>query len=319
MLFGMDSQNYSFRGIGLLVVLYLGSLIFAAITAPFVYWLVQWWAETVPNDTSHYLAHKPFDDYVDRLRWIPIIIGFPRVLRMCYLSSWKRLGISLKPMGKRGLSEGFGLAFLVFAIILLTQFLADNLTIKEGLQPMQIVRTLIAALSASLLIAFIEEIVFRGLVLRIFYTAFSPTPAVILASAFFAYTHFKMPSAIWENTDKVVDITSGFFVSFWFLIGIAKSFQLIPFLNLFALGMVTSLLFLKTRSLMPSIGLHAGLVFLLIVSKAVFVINSFESTLWLGSHKITDGLLSLFLLLICAWILAHWKGTNRLEIKNSHS
>lgn len=315
MLFEMSPDKYSFKGVGLLIALYLTSLAFAAIAAPCVYWLVQWWAQKVPSDTSLYLASKPFDDFVDRLRWIPIIIGFPKVLKLSGLSTWGRLGVSIRSVGKKGLFIGLALSLVVFSSIYLLHYLGGHLTLKEGLLPIHIIRTVIRALCIGLFVAFIEEIVFRGLILRIFYTAYSPPIAVILGSLFFAYVHFKMPSEVWESTDMHVSIYSGAYVALWFLIGITKNFQLLPFLNLFALGLVTSLLFIRTRSLMPSIGLHAGLVFLLISSKAIFIIsNTGRLAPWMGSHRITDGAPSLGLLLILATILTYWKGTNSLEV-----
>ena len=72
-LFGLHASQRSLKGLSLLFLVYFGAILFAAITASWVYKLVIWWAENYPNDTNQYLYRKGFEDYFDRLRWIPVV------------------------------------------------------------------------------------------------------------------------------------------------------------------------------------------------------------------------------------------------------
>jgi membrane protease YdiL (CAAX protease family) len=53
---------------------------------------------------------------------------------------------------------------------------------------------------------------------------------------------------------------TGFFVAFWTTFGITENFDLAQFTALFLLGLVLGALTLRSGSLWPAIGLHAGLV-----------------------------------------------------------
>ena len=107
-----------------------------------------------------------------------------------------------------------------------------------------------------------------------------------------------MPDFIWEQTDRVVDWGSGFFVAYWTLLGIGQNFELLHFLNLFMLGITFALLFLGTRSLMPCVGLHGGLVTAMLVYKKLFTVKEVTLTWLWGSAAITDGVLTLALLIV---------------------
>ena len=62
-----------------------------------------------------------------------------------------------------------------------------------------IISALCGALAGALVVAFLEEIIMRGLIMRSFYTAAGPITAIILSSLFFAYKHFKVPASIWSH------------------------------------------------------------------------------------------------------------------------
>jgi membrane protease YdiL (CAAX protease family) len=94
-----------------------------------------------------------------------------------------------------------------------------------------------------------------------FYTAVrQPWLALALMSAFFAYTHFKVPTSVWLHVAPGVHWDTGFFVAYWTTFGITENFDLAEFVVLALLGLVLGLLTLKSGSLLPAIGLHAGIV-----------------------------------------------------------
>tara|TARA_B100001248_G_scaffold262589_1_gene259724 strand:+ start:21409 stop:22383 length:975 start_codon:yes stop_codon:yes gene_type:complete len=291
-LFELNEREYSWRGLFLLAYVYLGSLLFAAVVAPWVYFMVQSWAQAYPNELNTYLSGKAFDDYFDRLRYVPILLGLPWILRVCRLWSLQALVVDVDEDAFARFIKMFMGGLLLVGGIALVQIKLLPVAIKADVSLLKIVSF---SLVGALLVALIEEIVFRGLIVRLFYTALNPFPAVVWSALFFAYVHFKMPSAVWHSTDKIVTWKSGFFVGFWTLIGITQDFQWLAFTNLFLLGCLLAFLFLRTRSLLPCIGFHAGIVWVMLVYKKLFFVP--ESFLW-GGSKLIDGLLTLGLLLL---------------------
>lgn len=310
-LFGLKEREYSWRGLLLLIYVYLGSLLFAALVAPWVYFLVQAWAQAFPNGLSSYLSGKAFDNYFDRLRYVPIVLGLPWLLGICKLRSWQALSISLDKESCIAFMKAFACGSLLLAGIALIQIMMVPVSLKAGVS---IVSVFTMGLLGAFIVALLEEVIFRGLIVRLFYTAVSPLPAVLLSSLFFAYVHFKMPSEVWHMTDEVVTWKSGFFVGFWTLIGIVHDFQGLAFANLFLLGCALAFLFLRTRSLMPCIGLHAGMVWVMLVYKKLFLVP--ETLLW-GGTRIVDGLLALCLLLLLNFYLVSRGKSTALYVLSS--
>lgn len=296
LLFDLLPETHSWRGLWLLIGVYLGAIVFSAIVSPWVYWMVQIWKNSMPNTLNVYLAQKSFDDYFDRLRWIPIVISLPWMMRTCGLVSWARLGVSL---GRKELSawlRWFILGCLVVGVAAGVQY-ALTPVVYEGRETLLgWVGVLVKAFAGGLLLGFLEEVIFRGLIFRIFYTALSPRVAVVLSAAFFAYAHFKMPGSVWEATDQVVTWKSGFFVGVWTLIGITQNFELFPFLSLWALGSLLCLIFMRFRSLLPCMGFHAGIVTVLLSYKKFFVVHDDPLRALLGGSKMIDGIVPLVII-----------------------
>ena len=94
MLFGANETEHIFKGLALFVYVYVGASIFAAIFTPLSYWLTQWLNEIAPNELTAYLLRKRVAIFYDRLRWLPIVIFLPFLLKTCGLFSFKNLGIA---------------------------------------------------------------------------------------------------------------------------------------------------------------------------------------------------------------------------------
>jgi membrane protease YdiL (CAAX protease family) len=139
---------------------------------------------------------------------------------------------------------------------------------------------------AGLILGFVEEVLFRGIVLRLFYSAFrSPLVAAVLSALLFAYTHFKAPvgghvgQVLWNSAVPVGMQTV------W---GIFQSFDCVLFMNLFGLGLFLNLLFLRKRTLIPCIAFHAGIVFSMLAYKRFFRIEVINWKAFFGSNRVTD-------------------------------
>ena len=303
LLFGISPEVRSWRGVWLLLGVFLGAMVFAALFSPPVYWAILAWAQAYPNDLNTYLADKDFPRYFDRLRWLPVIIAFPWLLKVCGLWSWQVLGLRGWPGWGRSMLSWFVVGIVLLGLAAAVQACAIGIEPKGVWSLPGFIQTVAISVMAGMVLALIEESVFRGLVLRIFYTAMRPLPAIAVAAFFFAIVHFKkIPAEIWSD-ETAVNWGSGFYIGFWTLLSVGTTFEWIKFLNLFLTGMVLCLLFIKTRSLWPCIGLHAGWVaFRQIYAKFIIVGESEFYWLW-GSESMIDGLLpTLFLVPLTGWL-----------------
>ncbi len=297
LLFGLNGAQTSVRGVLLLVLVYFGSLVVAAILAPPIYFFVQWLAP------DSYLAGKSFADYFDRLRWLPVLIGLPLLIRVCGLWSLDRLGLAFYREDRGWMLRGFVAGVFMLAAVMAPQLYFSPVAWKP--ETLGAVVTILGlSLLGAVLVSLLEEIVFRGLILRIFYTATRLVGVAVLISAlFFAYTHFKLPGEVWAGFDGEVGWTTGFWVAGWTVIGIGVNFDWIPFANLTVLGLILALLFLRSGRLATCIGLHAGLVFVLLSYRRMVDILPFAPEVhdlrWFwGSDKIIDGVWTLILLVL---------------------
>ena len=297
LIFNTEPQTYSWRGLRLLAFIYLGTLLFAAIIAPPVYWLIAKWASIAPNDLNSYLSQKDFADYFDRLRWVPLVLMIVWLIRASGLRSWRALGLHGDQEGRRMSGRGFVIGVGLVLAVAALHVLGTEVQVKGGIDFIKGANIVVKALAGGLILGFLEEIVFRGLVFRIFYTACSPIWALGLSAAFFAYTHFEMPDAVWDQTSGEVTWSSGFFVGYWTLFGIfVEPDWLLRFINLTLLGVMLTLLFLKKRSLMFCVGIHAGIVTTLLLFQK-WTRSSEGAHVWLwGSDALIDGLPALVVL-----------------------
>lgn len=321
LLFGLGAGQRSWRGMWLLAWLYLGTLGFAALLAPPAFWLIQAWFQAAPNELNSYLAHKGFDTYFGRFRYLGLLIALPWILTVCRLWSLRRLGLLWGSDDMRRFATAFVAGFGLLLAVAAIQLWATPSAFRGWEGAERVAWILLRALAGGVVVALLEEIVFRGLILRLFYTALGPVLAVVLGSLFFSYAHFKMPSDVWERVfpvqaaaqavpaEEVADSPpprdaqrvkwwSGFFVAFWTLFGITRDFALVPFLSYFALGVALSVLTLRLRTLMPAVGLHAGIVFAMLAYKNLCYIT--DGGLFFGSGRLVDGLLVLGLLTLVA-------------------
>ena len=130
------------------------------------------------------------------------------------------------------------------------------------------------AIAPSIAASFLEETVFRGVLLGIFLRTFRPCLAIILISMIFASLHFLQPPddiAVFVQGQTAppgaVSIEPGSTLSgFQLLHAITLRFQnleivLFEFLSLFAVGLTLAYARLATASLWLPIGLHMGWIF----------------------------------------------------------
>jgi len=299
-IYGLKENEYSSKGLWLIVHFYFGALVFAAIAAPLVFNLVHY----LDPDASSYLAQKPFGKYFDRGRLLCLLILFPVLMKKANLLSWQRLGFL--PPGWEHFKKWFllGACMMVFTYSIDFSFgiLEPRDNWSWGKQFLKIGSGLVAAL----LIAVAEESFFRGFVFRAFYTSSKPILAVVLSALLFAYIHFKMPYEVMAHIPvNEIGFDDGLF-AIWGTLTTFLYFDGLLFLVLFLAGILLHLVFLYTRNLWACVGLHAGWAFV-IQSLVNTVDEKGEISSFFGSEKVTDGYLVLILLvafiLLFLWLM----------------
>lgn len=297
---GTASNTYSWRGLLYLLTLLFASLLLAAILSPLVFRGISEWAATAPNPLNTYLAEKSFPRYFDRLRWLAVLLALPWLIRRCGLWSWGALGLA--PIGRAWgeFLRWAGLGFALLLVVVAVQFSLGTIHSINAMTGPELIGLIFSALLSGLLVGFLEEIVFRGVVFRIFYTALRPIPAAVVSSLLFASLHFKrIPASLWPE-DSPVTAMSGLEVAFWTIFSVAQTFDLQRFLTLFLVGFVLALVFVRKRSLWACWGMHAAWVWLLVVNPSLYQVSDTAGASFLGTQRLIDGWLTPSLLLATA-------------------
>lgn len=327
LLFGLHRDRYSWKGIAWLAVFYVGAIIFGAIMVAPVYNAVRAWNESAPNELNTYLVGKDFETYFDRARWVFAILILPFFFKVCgflpygkirrlspkagrfraFLGAlsvgFHRLGISCRREGWGHYGRWFFIGLQVTAGAVIAQLIFTATDLKPDYSVGRFFKVILSAFASGLALGFFEEIIFRGVIFRCFYSAVKPLAAVLLTSAFFAYTHFRHPDALFAHANETANFAAGWEVAFWTLFGIFESFNWVQFMNLFMLGNILCLALIRTRSLMSAVGYHGGTVFIMLSYSKSFQIHHDEARVWWGGAGIVDGIVPLiFLTGLTLWL-----------------
>ena len=294
------AESDRWRGLLLLLGLVLGSLLIAAIVAPLVYHGIRIWAEASPSRLATYLAAKDFPRYFDRLRWLMVLLGLPWLCRGTGLASREALGV-LAPGGTlRRIAAWMAVGIATIAIITAGQVWAGVST-WAGHPGARAAEILVLGLASAAILGFVEELLFRGVIFRLFLRPFSPTLAVPIAAAFYSLMHFqRVSSDLWPD-DAPVTMASGFVVAWGNVVNMITQVDPVLFLGLFLAGCSLSLLVLRTGDLWSSVGLHAGWVWGGF-SRRLF--DPIGVSPWWGGKAMIDGALPLLILALLAVALA---------------
>lgn len=293
MLFDAPETSHVYRGLLLFLYVYLGASLFASITTPLFFWLNEWVNANYPCELSQYLAKKRVDIFYDRLRWAPIVVALPFILRACGLLSLRNLGISFDAASLKKFCGFWIFGFCAVAVITAVQVGVCGASVRPDADFFSII---ISALAGSVILGILEEVVFRGLLMRSVYTAFGALSGMVLSSLFFAYKHFKTPYDLFKyfpDNGHSAHWYSGFQSFYFDTIAIAYNFEIVPFLSLFVFGMVLCMLYVKTKSLLSPIAFHSGAIFLMMIYSKGFSLSGQNCEFWLGNQWITNGCLGL--------------------------
>jgi membrane protease YdiL (CAAX protease family) len=269
-----------------LVFVFIGG----ALLAPWLYWLAQTGAHDFPR-----IAGAAFHRFVDRSFLILALAGLWPLLHALGAKSSRDMGI-IPPYGQfTNFSRGLLLGFISLSIVAGMAIGFGDRVPVQNLAAHKIVGTVFGAIGTAVIVAALEEILFRGGIFgglrRVIYWPM----ALVVSSAIYAIVHF------FQRTEFTGTITwsSGLVLLPQMLAGFADFHALIPgFFNLALAGILLGLAYQRTGNLYFSIGLHAGWIFWL-KTYGAFTTDSPNAKIWLwGSGKIFDGWLAFFVLVL---------------------
>ena len=162
-------------------------------------------------------------------------------------------------------------------------------TLDGSRSGLDLLRHLVNAGLAAVVVGALEEIVFRGAVLGALRKALAWPTALALSSALYAMVHFfERP-----ESPTAIDWSSGLVVLGRMMRGFGDGPMLVPgFFNLALAGVILGLGYQFTSSLYFSMGLHAGWIFWL-KSYGFVTRPAADASAWLwGSGKLIDGWLA---------------------------
>jgi len=232
-------------------------LLLTSLLSPWAAALWQWLTEVRPEWQEY---RFPFSNFFNRIFIALGILLFAFYPSLLEIHSPRQLGLSSFRRGYRDLIKGFFLALasviaLIFAMSLVgifTPYLRLSLTATSE----RIFTALLAAIAAG----FLEEIFFRGILLKGLLEDWKPTIALAVVSLFYSAIHFVKPE------EKIFLTGIDPWAGFKHLAGIFQPFldsiDLLPgIFGLFLIGIALGYALMRRGSLYLSIGLHAGWVF----------------------------------------------------------
>jgi membrane protease YdiL (CAAX protease family) len=265
-----------------IIVIFLGG----ALVAPWLYWLTQSFAPTFPH-----LASSPFHRFVNRSLLGLALIGLWPLLRALGARSWRDLGLVNPARQGRKLGAGFAVGFGSLAIVALTALGTGARALTEN--QAHLTRNLLGAALTAVVVAVLEEILFRGALFGTLRKVMNWGWALVISSMIYALAHFMESSRL---TGPVL-WHSGFDLLPRMLRGLGNWQDLVPgFFNLTLAGALLALAYQRTGNLYFSIGLHAGWIFWL-KSYGVFTQGVPGANAWVwGGAKLIDGWMALLVL-----------------------
>jgi membrane protease YdiL (CAAX protease family) len=210
-----------------------------------------------------------------------------------------RFGLAWTPDSARFLRAGFLTGAAGLAIFVLMSVAAGHARIEIKQVPvLRWVERLAEGLLTGVLIGLIEEFFFRGFVFTSVRDSVARRrvwPAMMVTSLVYAVIHFA------SVRPPAVSADPGFTDSLRLMAAALRALADLPFawpsvVGLFLFGMVLNICVVRSGSLYPSIGLHAGAVALL-RTLGLFVSVQHDRTLLWGSARVYDGAIG------WAWVL----------------
>ena len=235
-----------------LLAYFAATILFGALSAPPLYWAAQ---ALMARGIFPFLAEYDFERFFHRALLVGALLFFWPLLRSLGIRGWRGLGLEPNPNRWRDVRAGVLIAVIPLLVLAVVLFQIGAYGFRREISIVTIgERTL-----SAIVVPFLEEPLFRGLILGVLMRSSPAWLAALFTSAVFSILHFlKAP----EHASTAITWTSGFDSVGNAFHQFGEPFLLLAgFTTLFLLGYVLADARIRTRSLWLPIGLHAGWIF----------------------------------------------------------
>lgn len=210
-----------------------------------------------------------FERVASRCVLILAVVLFLALFRKFGFGSWREIGFSYNQKEFwKNLLKGFGLGIVIMSPVVAGLLISKNrvIDLDWGWSLSNFTALLITALAAGLVVALIEETLFRGAMLTAIQRQSSVLFAVVSTSFVYAFVHFLQP----EIDPSTLNWSSGFVLLKNAFLPILNPTQIVDsFIALFLAGVLLAIIKARTNQLAICIGIHAGWVFIIKLFKRV--------------------------------------------------
>ncbi|HEY4285411.1 MAG TPA: CPBP family intramembrane glutamic endopeptidase [Chthoniobacterales bacterium] len=277
-----------------LAVYFAAVIVLGALIAPILFWVAQALAQ---HGYLTFLAQFDFEVFFHRALLVSAIVLLWPLFRAIGVRRLSDLGLRTNKHRWRDVGGGFLAALLPLGLCGSILIVAHVYSVRPSIAWGSLGRTI----GAAIVVPWVEEAFFRGLILGILLRVGRKYLAIGLTSAFYSVVHFL--KAV-EGTSPDVTWTSGFQ-------SIANSFTqfsnpmllVAGFTTLFLIGWILADARIRTASLWLPIGLHAGWI----LGNGVFNRIARRQMLllpWLGKNLLV-GLIPLAVVCI-TWVIIRY-------------
>lgn len=293
------------RPVRSLVLYFIAVFVGGALLAPWLFKVAVALGEH--SSGFAHLAANPFHRFVNRAMLGIAVIGLWPLLQSNGMLHFRSLGFSggRHPVGR--LLAGFLLGLGSLALVASIAVAFGGRTFDHARTGAEILRHIFHASVSALIVAVLEELIFRGSLFGILRKATAWPIALVISSAVYALVHFLQGA----DSPGPVTWSSG-------LALLVRMFDSGPALvpavfTLFVAGAILALAYQRTGTLYYSMGLHAGWIFWLKSYGFFTVATPGASAAWWGGNRLIDGWLALPILVMVFFLVAYMEQTERPE------
>ncbi len=252
-------------------------------------------ALTYPLMQTGWIDHEP-QRVMGRLAQVFILLGLWPFLRLMGLANRQALGFApARSQLLRAIGGGWLLGIgILGALVLAELMLGVRVPDVAGLQVLSLLEKVVAALIGGLLIGLLEETFFRGALYVAIRRRASVAAAAIGSALLYALVHFLKPHALPPGV--AFDWAGAWSMFLQVFAGLFQWPHLDSLLALLSAGVFLALVRERTGHIGWSIGLHAGWVFVIQLTRRVTDGDEAASLAFLAGHY--DG--------VIGWLAALW-------------
>ena len=236
-----------------------------------------------------------FERVVSRSVLIVAIILFMALYKKLGFTSWREIGFSTdKKQFFSDLTKGIAFGMLIMFPVIAGLLITENRVLDTDLDTstLNIVDQIVTALIAGLIIALIEETLFRGAMLSAIKKHGSALLAIVSTSLIYASVHFIEPNIDYEANS--LHWASGLVLAKDALSSVLEINRIADsFIALFLAGVLLALVRIRSQRIALCMGIHAGWVLAIKTFKSFTDSNAQSEYAFLtGSYDKVIGLLA---------------------------